>query len=251
MEESTTDVGKQTPVGNVQVDAFCAHCNYNLFSQVVSRDERLGILVCRCPECGEFTAAGCMTTASQKLSQRLATGGLIIYLGFLLGVFALAAIALATAQGTYLEDRYSEVFQNGSQKDIAKWPELVGGAIAGSVLGGFFATFCWHWRRGWRYLGAFTPGLVAIIVWYAFRNSGMQPLSSPVLLGWGLPVLAVVVGLETISVLLGEFVGRPIARTALQILLPVRLRSYLGFLWFVDGKVPPAARPVSRASRRA
>jgi len=244
MEEPTDGVGEQTPIGNVQVDAFCAHCNYNLFSQVVSRDERLGILVCRCPECGRFSAAGAMSTASQKLNQRLAMGALIFYIGFLLGVFAIAAGFLAGSQATYLEDRFNTDFPTGDRAEIATWPELLMGAVAGSLLGGFLATFCWHWRRGWRYLAAVTPWLLAVLVWSVWRSSGF-PSSSRTHLGrWPLPVLAFVVGLQTLSILVGELLGRPIARLSLQILLPARLRQYLGFLWFVDGKVPPAPQVV-------
>jgi hypothetical protein len=249
MEDPVADVGKQTPVGNVQVDAFCAHCNYNLFSQVVSRDERLGILVCRCPECGQFTAAGSVTTANQKLSQRLATGALIIYIGFLLLVSAIAAGFLAGTQGEYLDDRYGELTA-AANAVFSTWEELVLGAVAGAVFGGFMATFCWHWRRGWRYLLVVTPALLSILVWNIWRDNGYSTNPKPAFAAWGMSVLAIVVGLQTICIFVGELVGRPIARIVLQVLLPARLRQYLSFLWFIDGKSPPAPQVPAPGSRR-
>jgi hypothetical protein len=250
MEELPADVGKQTPIGNVQVDAFCAGCNYNLFSQVVSLDERLGILVCRCPECGRFTAAGSMTTANQKLNQRLATGALVIYIGFLLGVSTFAAGFLAGMQGTYLDDRFNIDFPAAAHVEISAWQELVIGAIAGALFGGFLSTFCWHWRRGWRYLGAVIPLLLSVLVWNLWRTTGYSQNPKPRLGHWGLSVLAIVVGLQTLCVLVGEALGRPTARLALQILLPARLRQYLSFLWFADGKVPPVPHSAVGAPSR-
>jgi len=39
-------------IGHVQTDTFCEGCGYNLHTQAVVREARLGILICRCPECG-------------------------------------------------------------------------------------------------------------------------------------------------------------------------------------------------------
>ena len=249
MEELSAEIGPQTPVGNVQVDAFCAHCSYNLFSQVVSRDQRLGILVCRCPECGRFSAAGNMTTASQRLAQRLATGGLVVYIGFLLGVLALASGILLATQGTYLDDRFRNEFERTDHRqDVATWPELVGAAITASALGGVLATFCWHWRRGWRYIAAIVPVPLGILAWRLWTAQGYFVAQKPALMSWGIGALGLIVGLQIAGIIAGEALGRPIARIGLQLLLPARLRQYLGFLWFVDGKMPPSPPKMSAPS---
>ena len=239
MEELSGDVGKQTPVGSVQVDAFCAQCSYNLFSQVVLRDERLGILVCRCPECGRFSSAAALSTANQKLADRLATGAWIVYLALFLGLVGIAVGGLLGTQGTYLDDSFSKLTPSNPPMDISTWPELLGAAIAGSLLGGFFAVFCWHWRRGWRYLAGLLPCLLAPLTWYFWHSSGIPSEAKHYICWWAIKVLGVVVGLQTMCIIAGEAIGRPFARLALNILLPSRPRRYLGFLWFVDGKRPP------------
>src|SRR5262245_23177127 len=66
------------------VDTFCAECGYNLHSQEVTRDERLGIFVCRCPECGRFHPAGLGMTATRIWMQRLATVLLVFWILFVL-----------------------------------------------------------------------------------------------------------------------------------------------------------------------
>ena len=48
----------------LHVDAFCTGCGYNLHGQPVTRDERTGIFLCRCPECGQYHAAGLGVTAA-------------------------------------------------------------------------------------------------------------------------------------------------------------------------------------------
>ncbi len=244
MEELAADAGPQTPVGHVQVDSFCAHCHYNLFSQVVSRDQRLGILVCRCPECGRFSAAGNMTTASQKFTQRLATGALVLYIGFLLAVVIASGALFWASQASYLDDTFNDRHAVNAEMQNPVWVELAGGAIVGAALGGFFATFCWHWRRGVRYLATMLPLLIVPIAWNAWRAFAYTPVTKPRFADWGWTVLATVAGIQMVSILAGEILGRPIARIALQVLLPVRLLPYLSFLWSVDGRSVPVPRTV-------
>jgi hypothetical protein len=56
----------------MEADAFCETCGYNLHGQPVARDERLGLMLCRCPECGRYHAAGKATTAASLWLSRLA-----------------------------------------------------------------------------------------------------------------------------------------------------------------------------------
>src|SRR4051812_19229538 len=73
-------------VSVVETDAFC-DCGYNLHGQVVWRDEGLGILVCRCPECGRHAAAGRFTGIHSAWLHRLSMALVILWVMFLLGVF--------------------------------------------------------------------------------------------------------------------------------------------------------------------
>jgi hypothetical protein len=255
MDEPVLDVGSQTPVSTVQVNSYCAYCNYNLYSQKVSRDDRLGILVCRCPECGRFTAAGAMSTANQKLMQRLSTGAIIIYVGFLIGLLAIFATVLGVCQAGILQNRYwidypppANPNWNPSPDQFSIRPALISGAITGSLLGGFFAVFCWHWRRHWRFLAAVAPLLIALLVWNTWDvpNYGVSkivPRSD--LVGWGIRWLSVIAGVQILSIIVGELTGRPIGRLVLRILVPASLLQYLSFLWYVDGKSPPSPRNVN------
>lgn len=79
------------PLGVIETDAFCEGCGFNLHSQKVWRDERLGIAVCRCPECGRHAFAGGKTSVLTVWLQRLA----------LLGTLAWGALALMLVLGTF------------------------------------------------------------------------------------------------------------------------------------------------------
>ena len=68
----------------LETDTFCVECGYNLHSQPVTRDERLGIFVCRCPECGRFHPAGTGMTASKPWLNRFAAGLLVFWVLFVL-----------------------------------------------------------------------------------------------------------------------------------------------------------------------
>jgi hypothetical protein len=89
-------------VGVIETDLFCDHCGFNLHTQNVWRDERLSILVCRCPECGRHQAAGERTTAAVNWLQRVALAGamvwIIVSLLFVVGVFFFAVGIHAAAE---------------------------------------------------------------------------------------------------------------------------------------------------------
>jgi hypothetical protein len=68
----------------LEVDTFCVECGYNLHAQPVTRDERLGIFICRCPECGRFHPAGTGLTATRPWMNRLAVGLLVLWVLFVL-----------------------------------------------------------------------------------------------------------------------------------------------------------------------
>jgi hypothetical protein len=200
-----------------------------------------------------------MSTANQKLMERFATLGIVMYVGFLLGAVAIFSSILAGIQGSFLHDRYWIDFPPPVTNNLyhyvrntdTLWPNLIGGAICGSLMGGFVAVFCWHWRRGVRFLAAVVPILLAVLVWYNWYvpNYGMgKVVERADLLGWGIHWLSVIVGVQTLSIIVGELTGRPIGRFVLRILVPASLLQYLSFLWFVDGKQPPPPRSVSGRS---
>ncbi len=69
--------------GQIETDMFCTACHYNLHGQAVSLDERLGFLVCRCPECGRFQPAGVGVSANSVWLRRAASALLAVWAGII------------------------------------------------------------------------------------------------------------------------------------------------------------------------
>lgn len=85
--------GTPARLGQLETDRFCDGCGYNLHGQIVTRDERLGIPVCRCPECGRHHAATGGTTALHLWLKRVGTLVLVVW------VLAVCCLALAGTIG--------------------------------------------------------------------------------------------------------------------------------------------------------
>ncbi len=242
-------------VGHVQVDAFCEECGYNLHTQPVTRDARLGILICRCPECGRFTAAANLTPVRQVWLNRLGFGMLVSWVLFLLGLFALLTLfhgLMATGfvqQAVQFENvaptspsgiwRYhyiarpapatpEEVSQYRFQKTVTVLVALLLGAVAGGAV----SVCMWH-VRGFRTLLAFAPALLGVgISFLGWSNDPSARFVQDIVRGQSVICLL----LETLGVALGLYFGRPFARAALSMLLPPRPRQHLAFLWTTYGK---------------
>src|SRR4051812_11718852 len=88
--------------GQLETDAFCSGCGYNLHGQDVSMDERLAFLVCRCPECGRFHPAGANTSANSIWISRFCTILLVVWVGVVLACAALLMLALGGMQMSYV-----------------------------------------------------------------------------------------------------------------------------------------------------
>lgn len=97
----------------LETDAFC-DCGYNLHGQIVTRDERLGFMVCRCPECGRWHPAGHGAAARSQWLSRLAAALLVVWSIFILwvtigimftaGGLQMATLEVMTFRGTVTAD---------------------------------------------------------------------------------------------------------------------------------------------------
>lgn len=87
----------------LETDLFCEHCGYNLHGQGVIRDERLGIMVCRCPECGRFHPAAYRTTAPSLWLGRLASGLLLLWILIILAAFFFAGLGFGALQMIHID----------------------------------------------------------------------------------------------------------------------------------------------------
>jgi hypothetical protein len=105
-------------------------------------------------------------------------------------------------------------------------------ATLGLIAGVLAALAFWH-VHGWRRLVALLPPLLGFAGgWLAVIDD--QDVET--FRGWALSRLGLGLLWECAAVLLGLFLGRPLARAALHILLPPKGRQHLAFLWTTDGK---------------
>jgi hypothetical protein len=253
----TTAPGAETAplVGHVQSDAFCEGCGYNLHTQPVTRDPRLGILTCRCPECGRFSAAANLTPVRHVWLNRLGLGMLLAWVLFLLGFFALLTLFHGLMANAFVQEsvqfqnipptnpgavwRYHYVkrpppatLEQASQLRFQKTVIVVVTVLLGVIAGGAVSVFMWH-TRGWRRLVAFVPALIGVgVTFLGWSNDpSARFIQDVVQTQTGICLL-----LESAGAVLGLWLGRPTARAALSILLPPKPRQHLAFLWTTDGK---------------
>jgi hypothetical protein len=284
MSLAETDHVAPTPAiartGVLEVDAFCVGCHYNLHGQVVTVDERLGIAVCRCPECGRFHPAGSGVTASSVWLRRFATLLLFVWVLIVLmvataGFFAIAGISHSSVAG-YSD--YRQVSQNGKPvvlgmvNGVQTWVEEGTKIPATNIHSEISLTqfFTLHDADGTLNLG--TPILCAVSVFIGFilgtlvvtlfwhwpRGRYFWCLLIPLMPAGFLSLIysqnsgyemiraqiagriAGQTGLQCFGILLGVLVGRKVSRTVVRMLVPPKARQLLAFLWTVDGKAMPA-----------
>jgi hypothetical protein len=74
----------------------------------------------------------------------------------------------------------------------------------------------------------------AMLLWEIFSNNTMYEFIRGQCHQRALSQTAV----QSLGVVLGIFLGRPIARTLVRMLIPPKPRQALTFLWTIDGKTP-------------
>lgn len=255
-EPLDADVG--SPVGRLETDTFCPHCHYNLVSQAVLRDQRLEILVVRCPECGRFSAAGQGATASRVWLNRLATAFaaawalflalLLLAATFFLGMMSFGMVmAFAQFKGApqvgapgtpvtytyYYVARKASDYPNAASDLRTELIVMVAVTFAlAFVAGGMVTVLLWH-LRGWRrWLALVMPILGCGVAMLIFSMDPIYESIRP----WGRPRIAGAFALELIGVIVGLQLGRPLVRGILRMLVPPKLRQHFAFLWIIDRK---------------
>ncbi len=225
------------PVAEVETDAFCSGCGYNLHGQIVTRDERLQILLCRCPECGRFSPAATLTSVSARKQQQGALVGVVFYIGFLVYALCGAVAAMAAVQSEFLEELNFPILAHFDA--VHPIAVLLLAAVSGAATGIFLSIFFWHWRARLALWAALAPVPIGIFVVYTWvpqaQASGVAALSNRVVLS-----AAMAVCVESFAMIVGLRVGRRIGRAALWVLLPASTLQRMAFLWLVDGKQPPS-----------
>jgi hypothetical protein len=262
----TTANADQTPtpqhVGKIECDMFCAHCGYNLFSLDVTRDDRLGIPIVRCPECGKFHPAGVATGAGRLWLNRLAAFLLASWISFLL--VSLLTFAFLAGCLDFIKIQAFVDWQRTNTPNVRGidwcyvpfdpkpgeeyWTVWLGdrlvdtaSVLLGSLAGIAFVSCLSHLKKRWA-AALFAAPMVAlgvvILIFY-----GERVLYPNWMLPWFAQRFAFVFVLQCAGIMAGARFGRPIVRAILRILLPRRLLQYLHFLWHADKLTPPPINP--------
>ncbi len=249
------------PVACVELDRYCEDCGYNLRTLTVTRDERTGIPIVRCTECGRYQPANNTSTALKPLQQRISMVLLFSWMMAIVGLFVLlgsgeGAISYGTLEELTVREGYefrqisptTKIVTNFGrgplqvQADYQYYGSFVTlilfGSFATAFAGGVFAVVVLpHWSRG-PHIGLalaipLIAGAIAAIAWWA---------DAPHLLGWGLQYLGAHAVVQLVGGFLGVTFGRALARTAVSILLPPSIRPWLAYLWIADNKPVPGPR---------
>ena len=261
-----------TPVGLLETDRFCDGCAYNLHTQPVWRDARLGILICRCPECGTVHPAGITTDAGRLWLVRLGTLLLSIWVVVLLWLGGMTLAGMGGLQYAHLEatSRVSserrQIIVNGRsiqqyhrfrvlrvydpvgdpRRATQMWFELgfitAGSVAIGLAAGGLLVVFLWHLPRHRYYFVLLTPAAVGIFLYWIWTQE------TETLRTWGASWIAFQALIQASGLVIGVRFGRPVVRLVLRTLLPPSLLQHLAFLWQVDHRpVPTTPQPETQA----
>lgn len=234
-------------VGCIQTDLFCEGCGFNLKGQSVWKDERLGIFVCRCAECGRHHAPGTSTSAGNLWLGRISRGLMLLWVMFLVGWFVYTVGAIAELQFNYLGIFTGEVPGINGRSTVFVQPAgtvalqqitevLLYSIFLCSGLGAGISVFLWQLRRVWYFLALPIPAIIAIGVWIIWRTQ----VGEDELRIWGINSLALMSLMQCCAVGVGVILGRPLARRVLSLVFSGQMLYNLEFLWTVDDKVLPA-----------
>lgn len=244
--------------GQLETDAFCSACGYNLHGQDVLLDERLGFLICRCPECGRFSPAGAGTSANSVWLSRFGSVLLLGWIVIVLGVTVSLGFALGGMQVGFVESylwyesqpkvgfagSWAYTTQPPAGTDPRNLPGeglailLCAAALAiGFVAGLLCVTFMWHWpRRRYLLLILLPVAAVAFVLSIFLTEPSYRFVQA-----WCVQGAFTMLACESLGILLGIRFGRPLARVIIRSIVPPRPRQLLAFLWHVDGKRLPGA----------
>ncbi len=248
MGESVTTTAEAPPdarpLARVQSECFCEACGASLYLQPVYRSGEQGPWVVRCAGCGAISAANANIAGRAPWRRRLNMGLLLLWLAVLLGgIVGMFFADWAIVMETWWDAQYSYRNRLGDAEVLEEAREmLVAAALVPLAWGVLLASSVFHWRKLWHVLAAvlLPAGALALAMGLHWDRYG-----SPAQWPWehraSLPVAFLTAGLEVLGGVVGVWIGRPVARGLIRVLLPPRARAALAFLWHRDGKTPPRA----------
>jgi len=268
-EVETGDYLSWPTLGRVEIDRYCDGCHYNLITQAVRLDERTGLLMARCPECGRFHAANRYTTAVSQWTRRMAPILFGLWILLLVSLYFGIAFGSGGITGAFIDslinfkyirtstDPSTPVLMQLTLRDVPKdeyWVIMcwsLFGQISLGLISGIGMTVVFpHWRRsGYVLVALITTFLVSLtlyIGWCLFLHGGIQDQDMRL---WLLRYIGLFQILFLCTCLIGILFGRAIARLSVRVFLPSTLRTPFIYLWMVDEKEPPATIPAPRGER--
>lgn len=255
--ERSPEPASVRPVARIDLDYFCVHCSYNLRTQPVHNDERTGIPIVRCPECGKFLAANEGATALRPWLNRVTATALVVWmLGLLSCLFflGLGQGALTYATLDELTTHSGGTVQRINNTTIRTWTSygplevnadfeyydlfiatmLTLSALAAFATTTFLVVVFPHWRKR-----AYWGTALAITLIANGIVTGGWKQDAPHLFDWSLPYILSHAGVQLFGVAAGVMMGRSLARLAARIVFPPSVRPRLAYLWSADGKPFP------------
>lgn len=259
--EVTRDFAQQPQASSIETDRFCDNCGYNLLGQVVRQEPHTRLLMCRCPECGEFAPAAAHTTIGQLWLQRGATTLLFVWIVAVIAALIGLAIAQTVISFVPLEQmtsrRYHAYAPAGFgapsqatvnvRTDYSDGPKLIAFTHGMSLAFGYCTAWLIvlvmpHWRRRYAFLASVAVALTAATIVYCIWLD-----VAPNLIAWGTRFI----GGQALAFVGGGGIaalyGRAVARLIVVLILPPRLRPALSYLWQIDGKQVPGVTPAESA----
>ena len=235
----TVEVPGTETTTTVQGDPFCA-CGLNLHGLAITRDDRTGLPLARCPECGRFHASGAADTVVTQWAARFYAA---LVIAWVVGLLLLAGVAagiqgslnILAAQEVFRPDTYSSAREN---EQIWQLIFLLMPLALGGFVGLLQSVALWHVRG----LARAVPILAVLLVGglvaalniydsYPYRQSGNYGTAQLICLG--------VSGVTLLGCAMMLVVGRPLARAVASIAVSPKARRSLAFLWTADGKALP------------
>lgn len=253
------DFAAMAEVTTVEADRYCEGCGYNLRTQMVRRDSRTQVLLCRCPECGRYHPVSDSVSVGRVWLSRVSTLALALWIAVLISVFSSWAFGLFGVSVVTLEE-LSQSYRGGvgsgpfgvglyayqHTREYWEWVAPMAAASVGlGLAGGIVLVVVFpHWRRSWyAAAGVVVPLLIGAVVWAMVASDKPPPsYNRPAMSSWANPYVYGQALLQMLGGLIGVGLGRQLARLTVRILLPPRLRPPLAFLWLADGLPPPSSR---------
>jgi hypothetical protein len=246
-----------SPVSCIDLDRFCGGCAYNLRTLPVYLDDRTGIPIVRCPECGTIQSANDASTALRPWLHRATFVLLIGWMIAITGAFGLLGLAEGSLSNATLDEftapagsRIQRIGTtitrtwsgSGPLEVTPDYPQyklilgtMLGCSLAMGFAGGMLAVVAFpHWRK--IYCAALVAGLpiaAGVVVALGWNYE------APHLFDWGAWHFGAHAVTQVLGGLAGVVFGRPAARLAARILLPPAVTPKLAYLWLADGKSIP------------